>query len=418
MGIEYFERLGRTIETRWSAVHQNEDRFAEIALEMLTATPGAKQTSPTEILRYASKRGNLGQQLAQTSAFGSPPITMFHSMDGFVIDVYFWFEGTTAIHQHGFSGAFQVLSGSSLHSTFTFDVEEKVNARFLLGSVCQGHAETLRVGDTRRILSGTRFAHALFHLDTPSTTIVVRTGDDDGAAPQLEYRAPHIAFDPFNVPRRRVVSLEALQALRRMDFTAYAEASCDALALLPLEESYFLLQGHIDGRRSPGETDDQLFGELLDIVRTRHGGAVAGKFEATLTRRVRGTRIAGLRARSSNPEHRFLLAVLLNALNRAQVVEFVASRYPKEEPAAKFVALIAEMIATKVGDSNALGIELSQEALGALQLVVEGCAPDALPETLVRRGLASQEAVDELLDDLLDFRKMIAQITLLEPILQ
>jgi hypothetical protein len=34
------------------------------------------------------------------------------------IEALFWVDGTTSIHQHSFSGAFQVLAGKSIHSRY------------------------------------------------------------------------------------------------------------------------------------------------------------------------------------------------------------------------------------------------------------------------------------------------------------
>jgi hypothetical protein len=44
----------------------------------------------------------------------------------FYVEVVFWAEGTTAIHQHSFSGAFQVLVGSSIHTLYGFERGEAV----------------------------------------------------------------------------------------------------------------------------------------------------------------------------------------------------------------------------------------------------------------------------------------------------
>jgi len=68
----------------------------------------------------------LPRQRDLRASFADPPLTVFSGLR-FHIDVYLWFEATTAIHQHGFCGAFQVLSGSSIHSWYTFESEKKIN---------------------------------------------------------------------------------------------------------------------------------------------------------------------------------------------------------------------------------------------------------------------------------------------------
>ncbi|MFN2514442.1 MAG: hypothetical protein ABR568_23900, partial [Pyrinomonadaceae bacterium] len=55
---------------------------------------------------------SLPHQYDVEGRFGNPPITLFAG-PRFHIDVYYWLDGTTSIHQHSFTGAFQVLLGSS-----------------------------------------------------------------------------------------------------------------------------------------------------------------------------------------------------------------------------------------------------------------------------------------------------------------
>jgi hypothetical protein len=44
------------------------------------------------------------------------------------IQILFWLEGRRDIHQHEFSGAFHVLTGSSIHSMFAFENARAVSA--------------------------------------------------------------------------------------------------------------------------------------------------------------------------------------------------------------------------------------------------------------------------------------------------
>ena len=93
---------------------------------------------------------------------------------GFYIDVLFWLDGTTNIHQHGFWGAFQVLAGSSVHCRFGFDLAEEINHRLRIGKLRLLETELLGLGAIRKILGGELFIHSLFHLDRPSVSIVIR----------------------------------------------------------------------------------------------------------------------------------------------------------------------------------------------------------------------------------------------------
>ena len=94
-------------------------------------------------------------------------------------------DATASIHQHAFSGAFRVVTGSSLHSEYEFVEQARVSQLLLLGEVRTQRLEALTRGDVRRITSGRAgLVHSLFHLDQPSVTLVIRTYGEPWAQPQ------------------------------------------------------------------------------------------------------------------------------------------------------------------------------------------------------------------------------------------
>src|SRR4030095_11070923 len=98
---------------------------------------------------------------------GDPPITLF-SGPRFYIDIYFWLDGMTSIHQHSFAGAFHVILGSSLHSQYGFELKQTINAHLASGEITLQGVQLLEKGETRMILPGQQFIHSLFHLDRPT----------------------------------------------------------------------------------------------------------------------------------------------------------------------------------------------------------------------------------------------------------
>ena len=101
-------------------------------------------------------RPHLTRQQDVEGNFSNLPITMFSSTR-FYIDVYFWLDGTTTIHQHGFAGAFQVLTGSSLHGEYKFRVKRAVSPHFNLGELSLKEVRLLRRGDIRKIIPGPKY---------------------------------------------------------------------------------------------------------------------------------------------------------------------------------------------------------------------------------------------------------------------
>src|SRR6185312_13331463 len=135
-------------------------------------------------------------QQDRNAKFGNPPITVFVG-SRFYIDVYYWLDGTTAVHQHGFSGAFQVLLGGSVHSHYRFETEKEINPHLLIGNLDLVDVSLLTKGDIKEIRPGPEFIHSLFHLERPSATITVRSINAPHASVQYTYLKPYLAFDPF-----------------------------------------------------------------------------------------------------------------------------------------------------------------------------------------------------------------------------
>src|SRR5215204_1446892 len=194
--MELFQKLGAEIEEAWREQNYNEEIFPALAAEALRRAELPSKVSAWDVVEWTLKQPELPPQKDPKANFGDPPITVFCG-SRFFIDVYFWLDGTTDIHQHSFCGAFQVLLGSSIHSWYEFDRSESVNAFIEIGEMRLKVCELLKVGDVHEILAGRRYIHSLFHLDQPSVTIVVRNNRVPQHLPQFSYYKPSIAMDPF-----------------------------------------------------------------------------------------------------------------------------------------------------------------------------------------------------------------------------
>src|SRR5687768_888429 len=121
--MELIEQLGREVEAAWRKQNFNEDQLPAIAGEALRKADITSRLSAWDVIEWAFGEAELPPQRDPHASFGDPPITVFVG-PRFYIDVYFWLEGTTAVHQHTFCGAFQVLMGSSIHSWYEFEPRE------------------------------------------------------------------------------------------------------------------------------------------------------------------------------------------------------------------------------------------------------------------------------------------------------
>ena len=114
---QFFAELGQTVLARWKKADFSLAAFPALACKALAEKPPAKHVELSalisEFLLYDA------QPYQTQSGFGQPELVVFDD-PRFYIQILFWLDGTTDIHQHMFSGAFHVMAGSSIHSTFAF----------------------------------------------------------------------------------------------------------------------------------------------------------------------------------------------------------------------------------------------------------------------------------------------------------
>jgi hypothetical protein len=331
----FFQDLGGMVLARWKRENFSLAKFPEIARGVLEERPPVSHVDLPAFLRGFLLQEE--QPFQTQSGFGQPELVVY-AHPRFYVQVLFWLDGMTDIHQHEFSGAFHVLAGSSIHARFEFVHPQAVTPYLRVGDVRMQSIELLQTGQTVPILSGTGYIHSLFHLDTPSITVVVRTQHDPGTAPQFNYLPPHIALDPtFNdalTTRRR----QLLEVLEQIGDPTYPDIVREMIAELDFERGFFVLDTSRSHLHDLGEWD-----AVLTAFQEKHGRLAAG-VAASLAEAERRESIATLRSSVVEPEHRFFLALLLNVPHQSHLLALVAQRFPDHPPAETIVRWAAELL--------------------------------------------------------------------------
>ncbi|MFY8215890.1 MAG: hypothetical protein ACOVMP_04735 [Chthoniobacterales bacterium] len=313
----YFSELGRNVLQRWKEENFSLPAFPGIAREALENHPPSEAVDLNELIQDFLLSDEQPNQSA--SGFGQPELIVYEH-PRFYIQVLFWLDGTTDIHQHEFSGAFHVMEGSSLHSHFEFQNPQPITAHFRLGDVVLKDSQFLQTGCTVPITSGPTCIHSLFHLDTPSVTVVVRTQSDPGTGPQFTYLPPHVALDPVQDDALTMRRKQLLDALERVGDPGYRDLVVAMIEELDFERGFFILQNGIGYLRSLGAWE-----AAWEAFANRHG-ALSNQILPTLEEIIRRDGIANLRNSIEWVEHRFFMALLLNVPDRTKILEFVALR--------------------------------------------------------------------------------------------
>lgn len=343
--IPYFEDLGNRIASAWSG--RTED-LCQVALDALEAQPACEHTSMTQVLQWVSQVANEDYvpQRDPGMAFAEPPVTVFRHA-AFCIDVNFWGTSSTQIHEHAFSGAFQILHGASLQSRYRFDSRRVINPRMALGQLDFVDAKRLDPGDTQAIWPGSGLIHALFHLAMPSATVVVRTYGDAALLPQRSFDPPGLATDGHF--RGNAVEQRRVQLVR---FLATADVENGQHHLLEILANchpvvfYNLMSDELPafwmGRGATAQSlDDAVVGafEMAPLPDEELHRAL----REAARRRVSHRFHLGLRYRLTDETDLEVVAALLCAPNRAAVERCLVSMRP-DVPAVQRVTALAEKL--------------------------------------------------------------------------
>jgi len=387
--MEEFQKLGAQVENRWRAENYSEQLFPEIAAQALVEADLPARVDPWEIIRWVQTAGSLPEQQDVEGRFGNPPVTLFCG-PRFFIDIYYWLDGTTSIHQHSFTGAFQVLLGSSIHSRYSFREDKIINEHFSVGKLALEEVQLLKLNDVRTIRAGRNFIHSLFHLDRPSATITIRTEHTPSAALQYDYRKPHFAVNPFfrnPVMIKKAQTVGLLLGMKHKDADAMiGDLICSSdfhTAYFALAETYQQLQSNEMDALFGLSTGKDRFKAILNRCKSVHG-ELTDLILPVLEEHERQMSIIQRRGTITKDAHRFFLALVLNISSREKILELVKQRYPDQDPVETILDWVEELGRTRVlgsKETNALGMaEFDDSYVFVLECLLQGLSEDEIYE--------------------------------------
>jgi hypothetical protein len=398
--MDFFRNLGLAVRDEWAKTDFDELAFPEIASAALLDRPPSEHVGFDDVIHWLRTTPELVVQrsLEQRSldrVFGQPPVTVF-SDPRFYIDVLFWVDGTTTIHQHGFSGSFHVMSGCSIEARYAFELEQRFNSHLVAGKLTLTETELLRTGDTRPILSKDATIHSLFHLTRPSISVVVRTVTDPDSGPQFNYRRSGIGWDPFYKPQPMVLQLKTLDLLHTIEHPEFERIASEMVQRADAFSAYNFLE-HLALKMTPYDR----FAAFLETVASHHPRIVE-RMASAGEEIVRDSNIVRRRAGIRDADHRLFMALLLNLPNRESILDMMGKIYPDRRATDAIVSWVGDLSRLPSFDPrepNVLGIELDELSLFVFEQLLEGAGNQQVLGRLCERY--SREEVDDQAQDIL-----------------
>ncbi|MDA8792151.1 hypothetical protein N9N67_02825 [Bacteriovoracaceae bacterium] len=176
----------------------NQKDFSKVSFEKLESIDFQSDLNSLESqITDLILKNKLPKQVNLYNLFGQPPITIFNNGE-FVVDIYFWQDNDTSIHDHSFSGAFKLFSGHSIHETFKVSRVDHDFKDIYLSELDLADAQLLSSNNTYEIISGDQFIHRLVHLSNPTVTVCLRTINDNEEN-QWQYFSSGVSIQKNNI---------------------------------------------------------------------------------------------------------------------------------------------------------------------------------------------------------------------------
>lgn len=401
--ISYFRELGEAIERAWLGYSYDEHVFSQLAQDVLERNPPAEHVEVADVVDWIFSPFQALPQPKHAQLFGEPPVMLFQA-PRFYIEALFWFSGTTAIHEHAFSGVFAVLAGSSVHSHWHFSPERIVNSRMICGRLERVSTEILRLGGIRPIHAGDRLIHQLFHLDLPSVTIVIRTTGDRRHLPQYSYLPPGLALDHEDSDEVRTRRLLLIDGMARGHIDGLQKYMQSLIENGDLETLFYSFSALVRRKIDRGILED-----LYGLARERHGDVV-DIFQKACEEERRIRIVTALRSKIHDPNARFFLALLMLLPDREAIFETIQTQFPDVEPLSAI-----ETWLTGMSGKETIGFDFNHENRLIFRSLVEGLDADALLQRI--RAEFQEDSVNAHRDRLLDHAKKLAKSDLFFPLL-
>lgn len=388
-------RLGEHVEAEWKLAQFDDDAFPSIA-EAALKSADLSGYDCAEVASAAVISDDMPAQHDPKAEFGQPPLTLFAGrQSAFFVQLLHWFDGAPDIHDHTFGGAFAVVQGSSIHTTYAFDSVERVNRALVVGRLTTCAAEVLRTGSIRRIVGGRGFIHSTFHIDSPSVTLVVRTIDDRQWEPHRYWKCG-LAEQPYYSPPTLARRLQLLSAIAATSPGRYEATLVEACKGADAYSAYrYLAHAY-----SAGGTLETTYHRARSAVGDRLG-QVVDVFHRSYLERTRVQFIVRRRSVVQDSDHRFLLGLLTHGADRRTIVRLTMDREhaPDESAAIRILAGWIEEIATLREPNRAptqLGLDLDPTSLECLLELVQGYTAPQVAERLALKHEISGETREEI----------------------
>jgi len=384
--LDYFCKLDKHLDRAWDAAGRDEDCFSDVAAAALRSLPPGRHLDLEKLIdTVLDPAAPRPPQLAPPGAFGQPGVTVFRGR-GYLVEVYFWQQALSAIHDHPFRGAFTVLRGFSVEAVYRFETHEELGPRARLGHLSPASLALIETGHVGAF-GRDRHAliHALLHVQMPTVSLVVRTERAEG---YQRYFPPGVAIAMESPAETFERPMQLLETLKACGDPAYPQRLESLLRGADFETVFRILSRTWFGLTG-GERET-----WLDVARGQLGNRV-DMIRQTLEHAEVKYAADMLRQQLTDSNQRFISTALLLADSRPALLTLLGERFP--DPLERLHRFVDEP-----------GVFAEDEAASAMiaHVLIDGGDADEAIKRLV--AVYGEEAVLGREDEIRTFHKTCA----------
>jgi hypothetical protein len=239
-----------------------------------------------------------------------PGLIPLYAGDAVRIVAHLWSDAADRLHQHDWTGAFQVIAGRSFNSVFDFESQGEL-AEFAFGPITRRGFKVFEPGHIQPVSEGEALIHSVVYPGKPGLAISLRVAGD-AAKGAIEYLRPGLRCPSHRRRSADAVQLDLLSQALQLGEDVYAEqfaalaAELDDAALLRLLDT-----ACFDGLTVPGDV------AAIAADRLPAGGILL----ASLDDIERSDKTRELLGEHDDPAVRDFICALFHSESRAELAE-------------------------------------------------------------------------------------------------
>ena len=181
--IELFRECGLTADRIYREQAGSASEFAQIACDLLEGWSLPEKVSVDRLWEGSASGGltGIGDQ-------SKPGLIPLYSGDAVRIVAHLWSDAADRLHQHDWTGAFQVIEGRSFNAVFDFETRGEL-AEFGFGPIARREFDIFESGRVQPVTEGESLIHSVVYANKPGLAISLRVAGE-GTKGAVEYLRP------------------------------------------------------------------------------------------------------------------------------------------------------------------------------------------------------------------------------------